>query len=118
MDNLVVVFAGEYDIASKEQLRSELDTLVPVRNLVLDLSKVTYLDSSVISELLRLHWLRVNIKGDPEAIVVRDGNVQKVFDTLGLRKVFRIVRSLNEAVVGSIGLEVRYAISGTASCPL
>ena len=52
IDNIViVVFAGEYDLACQKELRREFDRLHEQPNVVLDFSNVTYLDSTCIAEL-------------------------------------------------------------------
>jgi STAS domain len=46
-----VVFAGEYDLAVKEQLREELDRLVDEPAVVLDFSDVSYIDSTCVGRI-------------------------------------------------------------------
>lgn len=58
MATVVKVFAGEYDLTHQAQLRAEFDALYAENSLVLDMSAVTYLDSTFIGELIRLHNLR------------------------------------------------------------
>jgi anti-anti-sigma factor len=66
----VVAFSGEFDIASREELRRQLDALAGVQHLCLDLSGVHYIDSTAIGELIRLHKLRLERGFDSEVIVV------------------------------------------------
>lgn len=113
MNAVVIVFAGEYDLACKEQLRAELDRLVAVPNLVLDLSEVTYLDSTVVTELIRLHKLRTENHSGRETVVAHAGNIQKLLRIVGLDKAFRLVGALDEALDTDAQAEVRYAFSGT-----
>lgn len=107
-----MVFAGEYDVASKEQLRSDLDRLAAVQHLVLDFSEVTYVDSTVVLELLRLHLRRSQAQGGSETLVVGAGNVQKVLHTFGLQKVFHVVSSVGEVLDGDAIADTRYAAPG------
>jgi anti-anti-sigma factor len=97
METHVVVFSGEYDIACMEQLREELDRLVAMERVILDFTDVTYIDSTTVGELVRLHKRRAENLFERETIVVRNRGVQKIFDVLELRKVFRLVATLEEA---------------------
>jgi anti-sigma B factor antagonist len=49
----VVELTGELDIAATSQVRSHVDEAVARRALVLDMSGTTFLDSSMLKELLR-----------------------------------------------------------------
>jgi len=49
----VVVFKGELDMAAAPSMRSHVDAAAGRRALVLDLAEVTFVDSSVLKELLR-----------------------------------------------------------------
>ncbi len=109
METVVMVFAGEYDIASKEQLRAELQLLVPVSDLVLDFTQVTYLDSTAVSEMIRMHRLRADHLYERETIVVHNENIQKLFDMLQLHEVFHLVGTLDEALGNGQPAAIRYA---------
>lgn len=54
----VMVFSGEYDLASKDQVRSAFDAVLDAPRLALDFSDVTYIDSTIIHELIRVHNAR------------------------------------------------------------
>lgn len=49
----VVVLAGELDLAAAPEVRVHIDAAAAGRGLVLDLAGVTFLDSSILKELLR-----------------------------------------------------------------
>jgi anti-sigma B factor antagonist len=49
----VVELAGELDIAATSEVRSRVDEAVARRALVLDMAGATFLDSSMLKELLR-----------------------------------------------------------------
>lgn len=98
MGTVVMVFAGEYDLVSKEQLRATLATLCGVPRVVLDLSDVTYLDSTVITELIRMRQIRAASGLERETLVFQRPSIKKVFDILSMGTVFRLVGTLDEAV--------------------
>ncbi len=112
METVVVVFAGEYDVASKERLRAELERLVSVQDLILDFRDVTYIDSIAVTELVRMHKLRAENLFERETIVT-SGFVRRLFDLLELKKVFRLVDTVDEALVGPRA-NVRYAFKGAS----
>ena len=49
----VIVLAGELDMAATPEVRAHVDAASGVRGLVLDLGEVTFVDSSMLKELLR-----------------------------------------------------------------
>ena len=51
MDVVVAVFTGEYDLSHKAILHVELSALWEQPNLVLDMSAVSFIDSTCIAEL-------------------------------------------------------------------
>jgi anti-anti-sigma factor len=49
----VIVLRGELDMAATEEVREAVDGTVGARGVVLDVSEVTFVDSSMLKELLR-----------------------------------------------------------------
>jgi anti-sigma B factor antagonist len=49
----VVVLAGELDMAATSAVRTRVDAAAGARGLVIDLAAVTFIDSSILKELLR-----------------------------------------------------------------
>lgn len=94
----VIVFSGEYDIASKDQVRTAFDAVSEAPRVALDFSEVTYIDSSIISELVRLHNTRAAGGLERETVVVRNKTLLRIFEILRLASVFRVVESLDQAV--------------------
>jgi anti-anti-sigma factor len=109
---MVMVFSGEYDLASKEQVRAAFDAVSEAPRVVLDFSDVSYIDSSVVVELVRIHSARAAGDLERETVVVGNKNLLKIFDILQLASVFRIVDTLDDAV-GKNGehISVHYASS-------
>ncbi len=94
----VMIFSGEYDLMSIGQLRAAMDSLAQTPSAVLDFSDVTYIDSTVISELIRLHNAREASGIERPTLVMRHPNLLRVLEILGLCEVFRIVGTLDDAV--------------------
>jgi anti-anti-sigma factor len=116
VSTVVLIFVGEYDLACKGQLRAELERLADITNVVLDFSGVTYMDSTTLTELIRLHRLRAENLHERETIVLKHKHIKKLFDMLELKKVFRLVDNLDEAVGDpASNADVRYAFTGRVS---
>ena len=98
MATIVKVFAGEYDLTHQPRLRAEFDALHAENSLILDMSAVTYLDSTFISELIRLHEKRVEFGCDRLTIVRAAPIVKKVFALLYIFTFARVVATLEEAL--------------------
>ncbi len=92
-----MMFAGEYDLSCRDRLRTDLDRLSTVQDVVLDLTDVTYIDSTFIAELMRLNGKRSSIGCKRETIVAGNHGVRRVFDILSLGKIFSFVTSLEQA---------------------
>ena len=92
-DAATVVAEGEIDLASSPDLRSELQALLDggVRTLVLDLSGVTFIDSSGLGVLVGV-LKRIEEEGDDGGLEIRGltGPARKVFEITGLHEVFVI----------------------------
>ena len=98
-DSYVVALAGELDIGTSERLETELDALHrrAARRIVVDLLGVTFLGSVGLGLLTRAAK-RTRALGGECVLVSDDPRVLRVFEITGLDRVFRIERSLMEAV--------------------
>jgi anti-anti-sigma factor len=114
MQTVVMIFTGEYDLTSKERLRETLEELCAVPSVILNFSDVTYVDSTVITELIRMHNLRAERGFASEAIVLQNRNVRQVLDLLQMQQIFRFFEALDDAVGPTDWpLTVRYAFAGS-----
>lgn len=89
-ERVVALFAGEFDIARKDELRIELEQLASVPSVVLDFTDVTYIDSTCIGEVIRLHNLRAENQFERETVIVNNENLRRIFQLLELNKLFHI----------------------------
>lgn len=89
-----VVFAGEYDIANKDGIQRTLQRFEASEGLVIDLTDVTYFDSTFISELIRLERTRKAQNFERTTIVAPAKSVvRRLFEIAGLAPLFTIVES-------------------------
>jgi anti-anti-sigma factor len=115
MAGTVIVFVGEYDFACKERLREELREAYTEPNLILDLSDVSYIDASFVTELVRLHQARRRRHFVPEVVVLCHPMLQRLFDILDLGNTFRVVGSLGEALADNgKTISIQFAFHGDA----
>ena len=103
-DSFVVALAGELDIGTSERFEHELDALLDdgARRLVVDLLGITFL-GSVGLKLLTKAAKRTRELGGECVVVTDDPRILRVFQITGLDRVFRIERSLMEAVAQLVG---------------
>lgn len=90
----VVVFAGEYDLADKRGLRRAMRRLDASDDLVLDMTEVTYIDSTFIAELIILEKARRAKKfGHLKVITPAKSIVRRIFEVTGMITVLEVVES-------------------------
>jgi anti-sigma B factor antagonist len=77
-DRTVLELAGEFDLAAEPLLTRELETALPAPTLVLDLSRVTFMDSTGLRLLLEAD-ARARENGD-RCLVVRGPGVHRVIE--------------------------------------
>jgi anti-anti-sigma factor len=98
----IVVFAGEYDLNTKSELREELSRLYYAPDVVLNMSGVKFLDSTFISELMLMVRSRRE-KGLSRVTVVTQTNsvVKRLFEVSGIAPLFNVVESYSNEADGS-----------------
>lgn len=94
-----MVFAGEYEIVDRAQWCAELGALqFEPRNLIMDMSAVTFLDPTLLTEIIGLYQMRA-ARGYGRLTIVRVSlAVRKVFATFYLGTFCRIVDALDDAL--------------------
>ena len=95
----VVEIAGEIDVYTAPQLRSQLLDASAAGNadLVLDMTGVTFLDSTGLGILVGARRRAVEAGGDLRLVVAHSA-VLKIFRITGLDRVFTIEASLDRAL--------------------
>jgi anti-sigma B factor antagonist len=92
----VASFAGEIDFMGREDFRAKLALLADAEGAVVDLSEVTYLDSSALAEILMLQRRRKHTGKDGLSVVVNQ-RIRRLFEITGLQNVLLLAASLDEA---------------------
>jgi anti-sigma B factor antagonist len=98
-DVTVVTAVGDIDIATSEQLRECLDTVVDrnEHHIVLDLTPVLFVDSTFLGVLVRTRNRLQPVDGRI-SVVCRHPPVVKIFRTTGLDQVFTLHATLDDAL--------------------
>jgi anti-anti-sigma factor len=110
------VLSGEYDLSVKPKLGAELDTVRDEPTIILDLTTVTYIDSTCLSELLRLQTYRAKKNFGKLPVVGIASSVKRMFMILHLDAVFQLVGTLDEvAPKNGEPLTIKYAFRGGPS---
>jgi anti-sigma B factor antagonist len=102
-DAFVVSVSGELDIATAGRLGEELERTSErgARRVIVDLVGVTFIDSVALGVLTE-EARRLRANGGICIVVSQDPRILRVFEITGLDSIFRIERSLAEAVEGAI----------------
>ncbi len=100
-ERAVVTAAGEIDLATSPELRTRLqDAIGRRRTVIVDLSDVTFIDSTGLGVLIG-GLRRVNEAHGEMRIVIADPRVLKIFEITGLTGLFSIHPSLVDAEAAS-----------------
>jgi stage II sporulation protein AA (anti-sigma F factor antagonist) len=97
---LIVHLDGELDHHSSEEVRNKIDSKYydeNLLNLVLDLRKVNFMDSSGIG-LVMGRYKNCKEQGGNVSIVNTKNNIDKILEMSGLTKIIRIYPSIEEAL--------------------
>ena len=99
-----ICIIGELDLASAPSLSKALDEFLPIdAPIIVDLSDVTFIDSSGLSVLVQARQrLGTSSTGNPIRLVVVRPAVQRIFEITGLDQVFEIYDS-NEGAQAKLG---------------
>ncbi len=109
---VVMIFASELDISCREEFGADLKRLVNVPAVVLDFTDVTFIDSTIVGQLIKLHNIRATQGYDRVTIVIDNPNLIRLFNILQLDALFNFAASLCDAVQPGEFIDMQYAKSG------
>lgn len=99
-DSLVVIMEGELDHHSTEEARNKIDNQLDVEGinkLILDFSKVSFMDSSGIGVVIG-RYKKLSAKNGRVCIVGVSPSVKRVFELSGMFKIIGLYDSIEEAI--------------------
>lgn len=100
LDSLIVNLIGELDHHSAEEVRVKIDDRIERDNItkvILDFSKVTFMDSSGIGAVVG-RYKKVSAKGGKICVADVNSSVNRVFELSGLFKIIKKFDNVDEAV--------------------
>jgi anti-sigma B factor antagonist len=100
-DAFVVSVSGELDMATAGRFAQEFERTAErgARRVIVDLVGLTFIDSVALGVLTE-EARRLRAAGGTCIVVSQDPRILRVFEITGLDRIFRIERSLAEAVEG------------------
>ena len=99
-DAAIVTLRGEQDLSAKPEVANALTLASQSRNVLVDLSACTFIDSSVISALLRASNA-LHRQGGLLELVIPAGThraIRNVFELMGLQRVLPIHETTAQAI--------------------
>jgi anti-anti-sigma factor len=100
-DTAVVALVGEHDLHSREALSATLASAAEGRNVLVDLSRCSFVDSAIISLLLITQRTLEQRDGRCELVIPPDaGYVRRLFEITGIAGLFRVHPSRNAGFAG------------------
>ena len=97
-DAYVVELSGEIDVYTSPKVKDAISELIDQGhyNLIINLEKVRYIDSTGLGVLIG-GLKRVREHGGSVSLVCTNPQIKKIFDITGLVKIFGIFESENDA---------------------
>ncbi len=99
-DFLIMSISGEIDHRYAIQIRNEADRKIvtyPDKKLIIDLTDVTFMDSSAIGVIIGRYKLVMSLGGSI-AIVSSNDTLARILDMSGIRKIIPIYPTLADAI--------------------
>lgn len=95
----VISLGGEIDLYTAPEFKERMVELIEAgkRNIVVDLSEATFIDSTTLGVLVG-GVKRLRPSGGGLALVCTDQNISKIFEITGLDRVFSIQASREDAL--------------------
>ena len=94
----MILFDGDFDGYAKENIediQKTIDECAPGATIIFDFSKLNYLNSFAIGQLVAWHNI-VSTKGAKIAIVGLNKNVEDIFSVLGINNIFKAYPTIEE----------------------
>ncbi|HET6275339.1 MAG TPA: STAS domain-containing protein [Candidatus Cybelea sp.] len=96
---LVIIFEqSEWDLSSRDDLKRLLEPARTHPNVILDMSLVTFADSTALQALINLRQERAAANFEPARIVAHNPQIRRLFKMLGLDSVWSLYMSLEDAL--------------------
>ncbi len=100
-DTLTVQLQGELDHCSAVHIRQELDQLIGdtrIRNLILDMQNLNFMDSSGIGVILGRYRI-LHSRGGGVAVARMNPQIARIFQLSGMAKIIPVLGNEKEAAI-------------------
>jgi anti-anti-sigma regulatory factor len=95
---IVALMRNEYDLASSADLGKELEATYSHPNVILDLSPITYIDSTCLSRLVAMGNHRRENGFGPARLVLPEGHLRRMFSVVQFDKIWPLYSTLETAL--------------------
>jgi len=92
-----IALDGEWDYYRSAELRALFERDGDAQKLVVDLTRTRYIDSTLLTELVRLRQRRASKGLDSECLVISNPDVKRIFEITKLDTLWTICTTLEEA---------------------
>lgn len=92
----IVSLSGDVDIASHRELARRLEAARQDPYVIVDLARVTYIDSLAIDDMMRAHAHAARC-GGAIALVTTDENLLRILSIAGITRVARVFDTVEQA---------------------
>ncbi len=82
-----IVLGGEYDLSREEEVSSLFESLSTDAAVVVDMSAVTYVDSTFLRALANLHY---RFKGSPVTLMGANERIRRILHIVRFDQLFRL----------------------------
>lgn len=82
-----IELVGEYDISQKPQIAALFEALHPGGPATIDMTRVSYIDSSFLNELIKL---RMRFVPHQITLIVREDNIRRILGLVKFDRLFEI----------------------------
>lgn len=92
-ENAYVVLDGDLDISRRTELLAALPDASALKHVVINLTRVSYIDSFMLGSLVQFRANFIAAGGKPENVMLvlpRKGILERTFELTGLNKLFAI----------------------------
>jgi anti-anti-sigma factor len=95
---LIISLEGDLDISQRETLEWKLKPAHFADAVILDLTKVKFIDSTALTAFVRVHKARTERRLQPETMVIPSIHVRRVLSITQLDSMWEIYDTLDEAL--------------------
>jgi anti-anti-sigma regulatory factor len=93
---------AEWDLTTCDRLEAELLPTLDRPNVIIDMSRVTFLDSSCLRKLFKMHQERVITRGfEPASLIVTASNIRRLLAIVGFDEHWPVFETPEKALAAA-----------------